>query len=209
MNVKCYFKFSERGRWNDLHPRNNIYPTPAQDSSDVSHTLPKLLDQNGRSVNTNESVHYHHSINGESCHGRVEQVTHFDSGGVISTNANESVHYHHSINRESCHSRVERSLRPPSWVHVFAKSTRPSSIWTQAASVVYIELPVHKKKVWHRQNRRSKKRLRKQQNLLTKVIVPTAIKQNLLSESDIEKEIIVVDGGDDGNPSICPPDGLK
>jgi len=79
----------------------------------------------------------------------------------------------------------------------------------QAASVAYIELPVHKKKVWHRQNRRSKKRLRKQQNLLTKVIVPTAIKQNLLSESDIEKEIIVVDGGDDGNPSIRPPDGLK
>jgi len=51
--------------------------------------------------------------------------------------------------------------------------------------------------------------LRKQQNLLTKVIVPTAIKQNLLSESDIEKEIVVIDGGDDGNPSIRPPDDLK
>jgi len=175
---------------------------PAQDSGDVSHTLPELSDQNGRSVNANESVHYHHSINGESCHGRVEPVTHFDSGGVISTNANESVHYHHSINGESCHGYVERSLRPPSWVHVFAKSTRLSSIQTQAASVAYIELPVHKKKVWHRRNRRSKKKLRKQQNLLTEVIVPTANKQNLLSESDIEKEIVVVDGGDDGNPSM-------
>ena len=41
------------------------------------------------------------------------------------------------------------------------------------------------------------------------VIVPIAIKQNLVSESDIENEIIVVDGGDDGNPSISPPDGLK
>jgi len=93
MNVKCYFKFSECGRRNDLHPRNNIYPMPAQDSSDVSHTLPELSDRNGRSVNANESVHYHHSINGESCHGRVEPV--------ISTNANKSVHYHHSINGES------------------------------------------------------------------------------------------------------------
>jgi len=87
MNVKCYFKFSERGRRNDLHPQNNIHLTPAQDSSDVSHTLPKLSDQNGRSVNANESVHNHHSINGESCHSHscVEPVTHFDSGGVIST----------------------------------------------------------------------------------------------------------------------------
>ncbi len=68
---------------------------------------------------------------------------------------------------------------------------------------------MHKKKVWHHQNRRSKKKLRKQQNLLTEVIVPTAIKQNLVSESDIENEIVVVDGGDDGNPSICSPGGLK
>ena len=41
-----------------------------------------------------------------------------------------------------------------------------------------------------------------QQNLLMDVIVPPAIKQNLLSESDIDNEIIVVDGGDNGNPSI-------
>ena len=51
--------------------------------------------------------------------------------------------------------------------------------------------------------------MRKQQNLLTEVIVPPAIKQNLLSESDIDNEIVVVDGGDNGNPSIRPPDGLK
>ncbi len=100
-------------------------------------------------------------------------------------------------------------LCPPLWVHVFVKSTWPSSIRTQAASIAYIELPVHKKKVWHRRNRRSKKKLRKQQNLLTEVIVPPAIKQNLLSESDIENEIVVVDGGDDGNPSTHPTDGIK
>ncbi len=68
---------------------------------------------------------------------------------------------------------------------------------------------MHKEKVWHRRNRHSKKRLRKHQNLLTEVIVPIAIKQNLVSELDIENEIIVVDGGDDGNPSIHTPDGLK
>jgi hypothetical protein len=68
---------------------------------------------------------------------------------------------------------------------------------------------VHKKKVWHHRNRRSKKKLRKQQNLLTEVIVPPAIKQNLLSESNIDNEIVVVDGGDNSNPSISPPDGLK
>ena len=45
-------------------------------------------------------------------------------------------------------------------------------------------------------------------NLLMEVIVPPAIKQNLLSESDIDNEIILVDGGDNGNPSIRPPDGL-
>jgi len=56
---------------------------------------------------------------------------------------------------------------------------------------------------------RSKKKLCKQQNLLTEVIVPPAIKQNLLSESDIDNEIVVVDGGDDGKPSIRPPDGLE
>ena len=175
---------------------------------DGAHSPPKPLDPNGRSVNANESVHYHHCSNGYSCHGRVELVTVSDLG-VTSADANECVHYNNFNDGDSCHDRVERSLCPPSWVHVFAKSTRPSSIRTQAASIAYIELPVHKKKVWHRRNRRSKKKLRKQQNLLTEVIVPPAIKQNLLSESDIDNEIIVVDGGDDGNPSIRPTDGIK
>ena len=175
---------------------------------DGAHSPPKPLDPNGRSVNANESVHYHHCSNGYSCHGCVELVTVSDLG-VTSPDANECVHYNNFNDGDSCHDRVERSLCPPSWVHVFAKSTRPSSIRTQAASVAYIELPVHKKKVWHRRNRRSKKKLRKQQNLLTEVIVPPAIKQNLLSESDIDNEIVVVDGGDDGNPSIRPTDGIK
>ena len=134
---------------------------------DIANSPPKSLDRNGRSVNANESVHYHHCINGDNCHSRVEPVTISDLG-VTSTNANESVHYNHLFNNgDSCHGCVERSLCPPSWVHVFAKSTQPSSIRTQAASVAYTKLPVHKKKVRHRCNRRSKKKLRKQQNILT------------------------------------------
>jgi hypothetical protein len=51
--------------------------------------------------------------------------------------------------------------------------------------------------------------MRKQLKLLTQVIVPKTIEQNLLSESDIENEVVVVDGGDDGNPPIRPPNGVN
>jgi hypothetical protein len=103
---------------------------------------------------------------------------------------------------------VERSLCPPPWVHVFDKSTQPSSIRTQAASIAYIEQPVHKK-ARHCWSRRSKKKFCKQLKLLTQVIVPRTIKQHLLSESDIENKVVVVDGGDDGNPLIRTPDGVS
>ena len=49
----------------------------------------------------------------------------------------------------------------------------------------------------------------KQLKLLTQVIVPRTIEQNILSESDIENEVVVVDGGDDGNPPIRPPNGVN
>ncbi len=45
--------------------------------------------------------------------------------------------------------------------------------------------------------------------MLTEVILPHSIKQKLLSASDIEKEIVVVDGGDDGNPPIRPPERVN
>ena len=143
---------------------------------------------NCRPVNASESVHCPHRNDVESCHARVCPVTVDDC----------------SVCDDQCH----RSLRPPSWVHAFAKSNQPSSIRTQAASVAYIEQPVHKK-ARHRRNRRSKKKLRKHQRLLTKVVVPTTIQQNVLSESDIVDKVVVVDGGDDGNPPICPPDGVN
>jgi hypothetical protein len=51
--------------------------------------------------------------------------------------------------------------------------------------------------------------LRKQLKLHNQVIVPRTIEPNLLSESDIENEVLVVDGGDDGNPPIRPPNGVN
>ena len=44
--------------------------------------------------------------------------------------------------------------------------------------------------------------------MLTEVILPESIQHNLLSTSEIEKEMVVVDGGDDGNPPIQPPEGV-
>ena len=220
LKIPCLFELSSQGSRNDLNASTDPKDTTTMlmksaivvcdgrsTELDGAHSPPKPLDPNGRSVNANKSVHYHHFSNGYSCHGCVEPVTILDLG-VTSADANESVHYNHFNNGDSCHGRVKPSLCPPSWVHVFVNSTQPSSIRMQAASVSYIELPVHKKKVWHRCNRRSKKKLRKQQNLLSEVIVPPTIKKNLLSESDIDNEIIVVDGGDNGDHSIRPPDGV-
>ena len=64
------------------------------------------------------------------------------------------------------------------------------------------------KKARHRRNRRSKKKYLKQKKLLTEVILPESIQHILLSTSEIEKEIVIVDGGDDGNPPIQPPEGV-
>ncbi len=55
-------------------------PPPSPPELDGAHSPPKPLDPNGRSVNANKSVHYHHCSNGYSCHGRVEQVTISDVG---------------------------------------------------------------------------------------------------------------------------------
>ena len=150
-------------------------------------------DPGGRFAITNESVHYHHRSgshllsDGYSCHGRVEQVK-----------LNEDFSKSMSVS--------VRSIIPP-WVHVFAKSTKSTLQRTQAASIAYIEEPLHKK-ARHRRNRRAKKKKEKQHRLLTEVIVPDSINSNLLTDSDIFNDIVVVDGGDLGNPSIRPPDGV-
>ncbi len=53
-----------------------------------------------------------------------------------------------------------------------------------------------------------KEETKKQQSLLTEAIVPQSILTNLLSTHEINKEIIVFDGGTLDNPPIRPPDGM-
>ena len=100
-------------------------------------------DPGGQFAITNESVHYHHRSGSHllsdrySCHGRVEQVK---RNGNLSQSVSVSV----------------SSIIPP-WVHVFAKSTKSTSLRTQAASIAHIEEPLHKR-AQHRCNRRAKKK---------------------------------------------------
>ena len=56
LEMTCLFKLSSQGRRNDL--------ITSTDSN----------NHNWRSVNTNESVQYRHHHDGDSCHGRVEEV---------------------------------------------------------------------------------------------------------------------------------------
>jgi hypothetical protein len=135
----------------------------------------------------NESVQYHHHFDGDSCHGCVDQV---------------------SVLGKSLPSVRPSFTIPPPWVHVFSKSCQPSSLRTQAASIAYMEDSIHTK-ARHRRNRRRRKKLIKQEKILTEVILPHSIQQNLLSASIIDQEIVVVDGADDGNPPICPPEGVN
>ncbi len=146
----------------------------------------QLFEPVGGFDDANESVHYGHRTNGYSCHGPVKKVSCL--GQTL-----KSICHHNTI--------------PPPWVHVFSKSTHPSSLRTQAASIAHMEQTVHKKARHHR-NRRSMKKLLKHKHLLTEVIVPECIQQNILTKSQINNEIVVVDGGDDGNPPIVSPDGV-
>jgi hypothetical protein len=65
----------------------------------------KSKNPSWRSDIANESVQYHHHHDGDSCHGRVYQVTIVDSGSV---NMNESVQYHRPHDGDSCHGCVDQ-----------------------------------------------------------------------------------------------------
>ncbi len=164
-----------------------------EDDACSTDSFSRFLDPGGRFAVTNKSVHYHHQSgshllsDGYNCHGHVEQV-----------NLNENLSRSVSV--------FVNSIIPP-WVHIFAKSTQSSSLRTQAASIAYIEEPLPKKARHHR-NRCAKKKQEKQHRLLTEVIVPESITPNLLTDYDIDDDIVVVDGGDLDNPSIRPPDGV-
>ncbi len=78
----------------------------------------------GRYDDANESVHYHHHFDGYSCHSCIDHISFL---GKCSQSSRSS---------DRC---------PPSWVHVFSKSSHPSSLRTKAACIAHIEQPVHQK----------------------------------------------------------------
>jgi hypothetical protein len=150
-----------------------------------------FLDPGGRFAVTNKSVHCHHlpgfvQSDAESCHSCVDQISH---------------------QRITYHSSSFQNCAIPSWVHVFGKSTKSSSLRTQDASVVYIEQETNKK-ACHRPNCWAMKKLNKQHSLLTEATVPQSILMNLISSHEIDKEMIVFDSGAIDNPSIRSPDSV-
>jgi hypothetical protein len=90
---------------------------------------------------------------------------------------------------------------------MFFKSTKSSSCRTQVASIAYLEEPCTKK-VRHHHNRHAKRTYKKQNQLLTEVVVPAHIQNNLLTNHDVEKDILVFDGRDSINLLIKPPNGV-
>jgi hypothetical protein len=102
---------------------------------------------------------------------------------------------------------VFQNFNIPSWVHIFGKSTKSSSLRAQGASVAYTEQETNKK-ARHCCNCWATKKLNKQHSLLTEITVPQSILTNLISLHEIEKEIIVFDGGARDYSPLRPPDSV-
>jgi hypothetical protein len=67
----------------------------------------------------------------------------------------------------------------------------------------------HHQKLHHPCNRRAKRKYKNQNQLLTEVVVPVYVQNNLLTHHDVEKDILVFDRGDSNNPPIKPPNGVN
>ena len=121
-------------------------------------------------------------------------------------------------NGRSCHTDVKLSVEldnvtsgvvpsrqpsPPSWVHVFSKSSSPSSLRTQIAAAAHLDAT--SPKVFHRRFRRAKRKRKKTKGLLEEVFLPANL--FTLSSELIDREIIVFDGGNPHTPPIKPPYG--
>ncbi len=158
--IPCNFKLSAQGRHNDikLHPsplRVSSYMAivPVNDMNNVD-SVSGFSGPGGIFSITNKSVYYCHQSglcldDGYSCHGCVEQV--------------------------NCQEK-ESTVRIASWIHVFLKFTKSSSCRLQAASIAYLEEPTTKN-ARHHCNRRVKRKHKKQNQLLTEVVVPAHIKK--------------------------------
>ena len=172
---------------NDICEDEDQYVICEDQGDDSLDSFSGFSDPGGRFAITTESVHFPHlpgfvQSDVESCHGRIEQIL---------------------PQRDSSHYRCP----VPSWVHVFRKSKKTSSLRTQGDSVAYTEQPTTKK-ARHCLNRRTRKKLKKQNSVLTEATIPPSVLTNLLSIHEIENGIIVFDGGEIDNPPIKPPDGV-
>ena len=94
---------------------------------------------------------------------------------------------------------------PPPWVHVFSKSCANSSLRTQCAAAASAN--AHCPTVFHRRNRRARKKRRKQDLSLREMVVPP--NQVKFSLAEIDSKIIVVDGGCEMSAPIQPPHGIR
>ncbi len=119
----------------------------------------------------------------------------------------------------SCHARVQitdtrekrqplpsyRPSSPPSWVHVFSRTTENSSLRTQCAAAAAADVlsPI----VFHCHLCQAREKLKKQERVLREVVVPmTGLK---ITTSKIDNEGIVFDGGNNNTPPISPPNGIQ
>ncbi len=185
----CYT--SEQGRRNNLISNQQKVAASDQDSTKLSTTQSLPTDEQRLSpfvIVISDSVH-------------CNPLTQFTVSSGFSC---------HTIDNLSEKDDVESSLAPnrkpppPSWVHVFSKSSSTTSLRTQCAAAAYLD--VKSAKVLHRRSRCAKKKQRKIEQLLREVIVPPD--QLKLTSDEIDSEIIVFDGGDTASPRIKPPDGI-
>jgi hypothetical protein len=88
---------------------------------------------------------------------------------------------------------------------VFSKSCANSSLRTQCAAAASAN--AHCPTVFHRRNRRARKKRRKQDLSLREMVVP--LNQFKFSIAEIDSKVIVVDGGCEMSPPIRPPHGIR
>jgi hypothetical protein len=92
------------------------------------------------------------------------------------------------------------------WFHVYSHRKANCSRRTQCAAVAHLPDGVSGP-IYHRRLRRAKKKLQKQQRLLSEVVLPTD--QVTISDDDIKADIIVFGGGNSSCPMITPPKNVK
>ena len=94
------------------------------------------------------------------------------------------------------------------WFHVYSHKTANCSRRTQCAAVAHLPDGVPSS-IRRSRIRRAKKKLHKQQRLLREIVPSLDILNPTVSIEDIDKEILVFDGGNSDCPAITPPKGVQ